>query len=65
MNQENEASKVVQLTDILRDNVQLNADPLVVTDQITQLIEETEKAQTAILQLKQVDEESLRMVVKL
>jgi hypothetical protein len=65
MNKENEAPNIVQLSAILRENVQPDSEPLVANDQIKELIKETEKAQTEILQLKQVEEESLRMVVKL
>jgi hypothetical protein len=60
------ANNKLQASSILVKNAKLFAVKLSETDlAVTKLIDETKQRQTEVLKLKEVDQESLRMVVQL
>ena len=55
----------LQLDDILIPNAQLSAFVIEMDEHTTKLIQETHQKQDEVLKLKEVNEETLRMVVQL
>jgi hypothetical protein len=65
LNKTTDISVKLQMDDILIPNAAINVVKLTMDAATSKLMEETKKKQKQVLKLKEVDENRLRMVVKL